>query len=228
VTSDPAKTPDTFDPLREAAQQRIQVIDRPDGSKEFVLPALRNFRQKIGFTIAWVILLAVFLEVALINARVLNELPGFIRFIVANHTYFFLGILGLIELLLTYACFGMWFRSSRIIAVPGELRVVTHWLIFKRSVTVPVDKIIEIRLENTSSEGENLYYEILVLTRGDKRSRLAFLYPAKAKAGTPFTENDLKVVNTGGRRIHAATDIKGKPEASWLLQEINRALERKE
>jgi len=155
---------------------------------------------------------------------VLNELPGLVRFIIANHTYFFLGILGLIELLLTYACFGMWFRSSRIIAVPGELRVVTHWLLFKRSVTVPVDKIIEVRAENTSSVGTDLYYEILVLTMGEKRSRLAFLYPAKARAGTPFTEKDLKVVNTGGRRIHAATDIKSQPEADWLLHEMTRII----
>jgi hypothetical protein len=69
-----------------------------------------------------------------------------------------------------------------------------------------------------------MYYEILVLTTGEKRSRLAFLYPAKPQAGGSFTENDFKVVNTGGRRIHAATDIKGRPGADWLLREMTNAI----
>jgi len=55
MTGDPAQPPDTFEPLREAALQRIQVIDRPDGGKEFILPALRNFREKIAFTNIWAV-----------------------------------------------------------------------------------------------------------------------------------------------------------------------------
>ncbi|MDR3455992.1 MAG: hypothetical protein P4N60_00990 [Verrucomicrobiae bacterium] len=222
MTGESPQPREPFDPLREAARQRIRVIDRPDGGKEFILPALRNFREKIAFTIIWVFLLAALLEIGFINVRVVNELPALVRFIVANHTYYVMGFLGLIELLLTYVCLNLWFRSSRVIAVPGELRVVTHWWFFRRTVTAPADKIIEVRAENTGSVGVDLYYEILVLTTGAKRSRLAWLYPAKGRAGSPFTEHDFQVVNTGGKRIRAATDIKGKPAADWLLSEMTR------
>ena len=43
-----------FDPLREAAQLRIKVLDLPGGRKEFILPALRNLRMKLTFLVLWV------------------------------------------------------------------------------------------------------------------------------------------------------------------------------
>lgn len=215
-----------FDPLHEPAQSRIKIFDRADGGKEFILPALRNFREKISFSIAWLILMACLVEAAFINARIVGGLPALIRFFVINHTWFIMGIVGLIQLLLTIACLDMWLRSSRIIATAGELQVVTHWLFFKRTTVISTSKIIEIKANNTASVGADLYYDIVVLTVGEKKSWLAAHFPARRKPGSSFTENDLKVFNTGGKRITAATGIKGRPEAGWLVKELNQALGR--
>ena len=217
--------PSQFDPMREAAQMRIRVIDRTDGGKEFILPALRNFRVKIAFSILRLFFLPGFVLLAFLNVRVVDELPGLLRFIVANHTYFFMGILGLIQLLLTYVCLDLWLRSSRVIAVPGELRVVTHWLLFRRTVAVAADKILEITARNTTSVNEDLYYDIVVATVGSKKGWLATYFPATRKAGGAFTENDLKAFNSGGRRIYAATGILGQAEADWMVSEIRKHIQ---
>jgi hypothetical protein len=231
--NEPSATPSiAFDPLQETAQSLIKILDRADGGKEFILPALRNFRAKIFFSIAWLMLTAGFVELVFLNAGIVNDLldkmPAPVRFVVINHTWFYLGIYGLIEFFMTIICLNMWLRSSRIIATTGELRVVTHWLVFKRAAVIPASRIIEIRADNTSSVGADLYYDIVVLTMGEKKSWLATHFPASCKEGSSFTENDLKAFNTGGNRIHAATEIKGQPEANWLVAEMNRALGRRQ
>jgi hypothetical protein len=91
---------------------------------------------------------------------------------------------------------------------PDEVRVVTHWLFLKRTRIAPLSKIIEIRLENNATDGATLYFDIVVVTAPEKSNWLGID----------------KDPDTGGRRMVAATNIKGKDEAERLLQEINKVL----
>jgi hypothetical protein len=223
MSGDPAQQ-SSFDPLREAAHSRIKIVERVDGGKEFILPALRNFQEKFSFSIIWLVFAACFVGLLLVNVRFVNELPALLRFLVANHAYFFLGILGLIELVLTIACLDMWLRSSRVIALPGELRVTTHWLLFKRTVSISAANIIEIRADNNASVGTDLYFDIVVLAVGNKKGWLATYFPARKKPNSSFSENDLKVFNSGGKKIAVATGIIGQSEADWMIGQLRSAL----
>lgn len=217
-------TPIPFDPLRATAAARIKIFDRPDGGREFVLPALRNFREKMGMSVFWLIMASCLVGTGFISHRVAEEFPAIVRFFIINHTWFLMLFFGAIVLLLTIACIDAWLRSSRIIATNRELQVVTRWLFFKRSVAIPTSKIIEIKSANTTTIGTTRYYDIVVLAIGERKSWLAAHFPAKRKEGSSFTENDLKVFNTGGKKFAAATGIEGEPEAEWLLAQLRAAL----
>lgn len=215
-----------FDPLREAAAGGIGVVDRADGGKEFVLPATRNFSEKRSFLVGWVFM-TVFLAVfAFFSTSVFNSLPlpAVVQFFLLNHLFYFLGILTLIELALTLAVADMWLRSSRIIALPGQLQTVTHWLFFKRAATIPTDRIIEIKIAGNTSVGDTTYYDIIVLTLGSKPGWIAKNFPVQGKADCSFTERDAKSFNSGGKRLSVATGIKGKAEADWFADELCLAL----
>jgi len=212
-----------FDPLRETAQARIKILEHAGGGKEFILPALRNFQEKISFSIIWLVMAGLIVAFGFMSSQ-FTDWPALIRFFVIDHLYDVLGILGVIQLLLTFACLDMWLRSSRIVAMPGELRVVTHWLFLKKSQIVSVPDIIEARLENNASDGGTLYFDIVVLTAGEKPGWLAKNFPMRTKPGSSFNENAAKSFNSGGKRIVAATNIKGKDEAEWLLAQLRAAL----
>jgi hypothetical protein len=71
--------------------------------------------------------------------------------------------------------------------------------------------------------GGTLYYDIIALTIGDGRSRLASFLPPPKPDDSRFTANRLKSIQTGGRRVVLATNIKGQNEAMWLLEQIRAA-----
>jgi hypothetical protein len=163
---------------------------------------------------------------AFVNAQFVNQfpMPGIIRFIVINHTYYILGFLGLFDLVLTLVCADIWLRSSRIIVTPGRLRAVTHWLFFKRSVEIAAANIIEIRVFAATTINETIYYDIVVLSVGEKPGWVAKNFPAQKGPDSSFTDNDLKSFNSGGKKVAVATGIKDKTEADWLASELQRVM----
>ena len=214
-----------FDPVRETARARIKILNRADGGTEFILPALRNFQEKISFSFIWLVMAGCIVAIGFVIAKLqLYEWPAGVRFFLVNHVYYVMGFLGLIQLLLTCACLDMWLRSSRVILTPEEMRVVTRWLFLKRTRIVPVSNILETRLENNASDGGILYFDIVVLTAGEKPGWLAKNFPMRPNLGSSYSENDVKSFNSGGKRIVAATNIEGKPEAEWLLSQLRAAL----
>lgn len=68
----------------------------------------------------------------------------------------------------------------------------------------------------------------MVLTQGSGQNWLAALwYPKGIPAvSDSFTENDRKVLISGGKKIRAITNIIGQTEADGILQEMNSALGR--
>jgi hypothetical protein len=222
--SPPHPTSVPLDPLREAAHLRIKVLDLPGGGKEFILPALRNLRMKLTFLVLWAVFAASLPFAIFVLENVASGLPSWIRWVVVDHGLFALLPLVLIVLVLTLACLDRWLRSSRVIATPGELQVVTHWLLVKRTNRIPASKIIETKIENTTTAGETRYYSLIVLALGDKPGWIARNFPMRPKPGSGSAENNARVFNSGGKRISAATGIEGEAEAQWLLGQLREAL----
>lgn len=190
-------------------ESQFNVVDLPDGTKEFVLPALRNFQEKISFSLVWLVI-AGFTAALGFAASKLAVPPGWIGYFfgfITNHFYYAFGFLGLIQLLLTLVCLDLWLRSSRIYVRPGEMRVITHWLFVKKIRIISVSKIMEIRLENNASTGGILYFDVVVVTVPEKPGLRIDTDP-----------------ETGGKRVVAAANIQGKDEAERLRLEINRSL----
>jgi hypothetical protein len=213
-----------LNPLRKAAEARIKVLDLPGGGKEFVLPALRNLRVKLMFSLIWLVMTASLAFGTSVFVTFVGELPLWIRWFFVDHGLFALGILGLVVLVLTLACLDMWLRSTRVIAKAGELQVVTRWLLFERACRISASNIIETKVENTTTAGTTRYYDIIVLAVGDKPGWLARSFPARVKPGSSFTERDVAAFNTGGKRLSAATGIEGEDEATWLLGQLRGGL----
>jgi hypothetical protein len=215
---------------REVTQSRIEIFDLAGGGKEFVSPAMRNFREKMPFTIMLLVFAAVFAGFIFFVMDFVGGLPfAWARFIAVNFLFSFFAILGLLVLLLGIVCSDLWLRSSRVIAVTGELRVVTRWLFFRQTNVIPVSKIIETKAANNTTVNDTYYYDIMVLTEGNGQNWWAALFYPDGKPkmpGNSFTANDLKVLNSGGKKIRAITNIIGQTEADSILREMNQALGR--
>lgn len=111
---------------------RIEIFDLDGGGKEFVAPVMRNFREKIPFTILRLVFAACFAGFGSGILYFVGQLPfAWARFLAVNLFFSFFGFLGLFVFVIGIICFDLWFRSTRVIAVPGELHVVTHWLFFQ-------------------------------------------------------------------------------------------------
>jgi hypothetical protein len=213
---------------RKMTQSRIEIFDRADGGKEFVAPAMRNFQEKKGFLIVLLFLMAAFAIFVSVAGSFMSGLPfAWARFLAANFFFSFFVILTLPLALVAFVSADMWLRSTRIIAVPGELRVVTHWLFVRRTNVVPVSKIIGITADNNTTADGVCYYDITVLAKCDGKNWLAvalLYFQQPDKPERPLSEDELKLINS--RKIRAITDIDGESDAKLILQEINRALGR--
>jgi hypothetical protein len=172
VTDTTTKYQIPFDPLHDAAALRIKVVDREDGSREFVLPATRNLQAKLGFSFFWLVLTGV-------CCLLVRLKTGGLMFL---FLLLFYVVFGLFELLLTFICLDLWLRSSRIIATTGDLKILTHWLLLKRAQTIPAAQISGIKPASTMSAGETLYYDVQVATTDGKTVTAATAIRSKREA----------------------------------------------
>ncbi|HEY4417535.1 MAG TPA: hypothetical protein VGO57_17720 [Verrucomicrobiae bacterium] len=189
-------------------EPQFSMVDHANGSRTFVLLARRNFSEKISFSIC---LLAIggFLAGIEYALHQFAELPAWLNFLTIGWVKNSLeAILVPVVVLLSWAVLNLWLRVNWILVRPGELKVITRWLFLKRTQIVPLAKIMETRLENNSSDGGILYYDLVVIAIPDKPGRLRI-------------DTDPE---TRGIRVVAATDIKGKADADQLLQKINEIL----
>lgn len=212
----------------KVTQSHIKIVDRADGGKEFVAPATRNFQEKKGFIVVLLILAVAFAIFVFVAGSFIRDLPfAWARFLAVNFFFSFFVVLTLPLALIGFLCVDMWLRSTRVIAVPGELRVVTHWLFVRRTNVIPVSKIIEMTADNNTTVDGICYYDITVLAKRDRKNWLAvilYIFQQPDKPDRPLSENELKLIN--GRKIRAITDINGKSDAKLILQQINQALDR--
>jgi len=198
---------------------QFKTVEHADGVREFILPALRNFQEKISFSIVLLLIGGFFAVIEYALSR-FNDLPMWLRFFTIDWIRGSLwAVLVPVQLILIYAVLNMWLRSSRIFVRPNEMRVVTHWLFLKRTRSVPLAKMIGIRLENNASDGGILYYDVVAIVSPEDNIWFRILEFAR---GLGLFKN----ARTDEERILAATNIKGKEEAERLLREINKTLGR--
>jgi len=217
---------------RKITHSRIEIFDLGDGGKKFVVPALRNFKIKRDFTVLMLIFGAALAIFLFVTGGIVRELPfAWARFIAINFFFYFFAVLSVAFGLFAFLCLDTWLRSTRIMATAGELRIATHRLFLRQTNVIPVSKIIGIKAANNLTSDDNgtvtYYYDIEVITEDDGKGWLAALRSAAKKlagANNSFTENDLKALNAGGRKIRAITDIEGQAEADWILEQLRSAL----
>src|SRR6185437_7288480 len=129
----------------------------------------------------------------------IHELPfAWARFLAINFFFYFFAILTLVFALVSFICVDIWLRSTRVVAVTGELRVVTHWLFFKWTNVIPVSKIVEITADNNTTVDDTCYYDITVLAKRDGKNWLAaliYIFRQADKPERPLSENELKLIN---------------------------------
>lgn len=213
---------------RKVTQSRIQIFDRADGGKEFVAPAMRNFQEKKGVAIILLILLVAFAIFVFVAGSFISQLPfAWARFVAVNFFFSFFAILTLPLALVSFICVDIWLRSTRVIAVPGELHIETHWLFVRRTNIIPISKIIEITADNNTTADGICYYDITVLAKRDGKNwpaAIFFIFQQPDQPDRPLSENELKLINN--KKIRAVTNINGESDARLILQEINKALGR--
>lgn len=211
----------TFDPVRETARARIKMVERENGGKEFILPAARNFREKMQSTGFVVLVVAIFVFIVLFAREFISALPfAWARFLMANFFFIPVVVFGLVSGVLAIACGDIWLRSSRVIVWRGKLQVVTRWAFVTRKVSVDAEKIIQTKAANNTTINDTHYFDIEVRTLGEKPFWFYYYFPPKKD----LDEIELKRIRTGGKAIRAMTGIEGKEEAKWILTELRAAL----
>jgi hypothetical protein len=203
------------------ARARIQITNLPGGGKEFLLPATRNFGEKIITTILLAVFAAIFAGLIFFARDFTGALPwAWARFLVVNILFYPVAVMGLISAVFVIVCGDTWLRSSRVIASGGELRVETRWLFVRRMEVIPAAKIIRTRAANNTTTNETKYYDIEVVSTGERPGWFFKLFPPT----NVKDEIEAQRIRTGGKKFAAMTSVQGEAEAEWILAQLRAAL----
>jgi len=206
---------------RELAQARIQIINLPGGGIEFILPATRNFGEKMVTTILLALFAACFAGIICFATSFMRELPWtWARLLAMNIFFYPVTVMGLVSMVFVIVCADTWLRSSRALAAAGELQIVTCWLFVKHIDVIPAAKIIRTRAANNTTTSDTKYYDIEVVTTGEKPGWFFKLFPPT----NVKDEIERQRIRTGGKDIRAMTNIQGQAEAEWVLSQLREAL----
>jgi hypothetical protein len=109
---------------------------------------------------------------------------------------------GAIGFFLLWSCVKLWTKSSRVTVNSFEVTWENRWLIFSRTRRMPADEILRFNLTGMPIL-QTVLYDIKLVTRSGQ-------------------DGVVRAFNSGG--ITVAEGILSKPEAEWLVQEMNQAL----
>ncbi len=141
----------SLDDVRQLIHSRIQVNDLPGGGREFVFPAARNPGFASGATVFWLI------WTGAVVFMVWKQAPPLIPL-----------VFGAIDLLMTAFAFDLWFRRSRVVVTPEQLKIETSWLGLKKQHTLEISGVATITNEVGATAGHSAYYDLKIWTR-DRR-----------------------------------------------------------
>jgi hypothetical protein len=195
-----------IDEIRRDENSRIKISDDPNG-REFYFPAARNLVTVFGLTgflLVW---------------------SGFLYFILRakNVPVLFPIAFGMVDFFLLWACFNLWFKSSRVTINPSGVTIVNRWLIFSRTRKFDAGQILRFDLKAGMTSGTQVFQDIKLIKCGGDDDFAA----RKARFEQTGERPPLKFSATSPGGITIAGGIAGKPEADWLVAEMTKALGRR-
>jgi hypothetical protein len=146
----------SLDEIRKQIHSKIQIVDLPDGGKEFIFPAARNPGFATGATVIWLIWTAVI--ILLICKHAPPRLPL---------------IAGAIDLLMAAFVFDLWFHRSRVTIGTGEMKIETAWLAFKKQNSLKISDVVNFAADVGATAGHSAYFDLKVRARDGKEFTLA-------------------------------------------------------
>lgn len=136
------------EPYQLPPHSRITVQPAANGGSEFVFPAARNVGPDLMIT-----------AFALIWA-------GAIWFLIVKHApLIFPLVFGLFEALFLMFLVNAWFKSSRVIADPSGISVISSWLGLRSVRQISANDVADIKTRIGMTSGQTVYYDIHVVNR---------------------------------------------------------------
>jgi hypothetical protein len=202
------------DEIRRDENSRIKISDGPNG-REFYFPAARN---PIAAAMTTVFMLAFSGGLILVLFVTPNSDTGMLKGsagqIVGG------SVLGLFIAVLGWMSFNLWFKSSCVTIDSNGVTAVNRWVIFSRTRKFDAGDVARLELQTGMTSGTQTFQDIKLITsdcaedfetRKARYQRTGERPPLKFKIGNPTI----------------ASSISNKPEADWLIAEMNKALGRK-
>ncbi|HEY1787096.1 MAG TPA: hypothetical protein VGJ73_03030 [Verrucomicrobiae bacterium] len=191
--------------IRRDEHSRIQVTDGLHG-REFYFPAARN------------------LGMALMLSVVLMVWSGFLWLMIVKHApILFPIVFGLFELFLLWGWCNVWFKSGRVTVNSTEVTLQNRWLIFGRTRQFAAGDVARFEIKIGGTSGSTTYHDIKLVAGTNDQDSLASRKQQFQQTGQP-AQLTFKVSNPSG--VTVAGYIASRPEAEWLVREMNRALGR--
>ncbi|HUZ07206.1 MAG TPA: hypothetical protein VMV89_06925 [Candidatus Paceibacterota bacterium] len=209
VIAEAADEPDPTTSLQEPVEEvrrdehsKIRVSNGPNG-REFYFPAARNLGTSFGLTFFFLAWTGATLAAYFLFKSRLFEI-----------------VFTAVDILLFIICFNLWFKSSRVAIDSTGVRVTKHWLLLSRSRTFAASDIVRFDTKAGMTSGTTVFYDLKLVTKGSEDSFAA------AKEGYQQTGQrpPLKFPASSSGGFTLASGIASKPEATWLVQEMTKAL----
>ncbi len=145
----------SLDEIRKEIDSKIQIIELPE-SMEFVFPGGRVPGFAAGAAFVWLI------WAAIIGVLIVHHAPVLLPL-----------IFGLMNLLMLFFVFDLWFRRSRVVVSAGAITIETGWPGYKKDVSVKNADVAQIAAETGMTVGHAAYYDLKLRTRDGKEWMLA-------------------------------------------------------
>jgi len=196
---------ETVEQIRRDENSRISVT-AGSGGREFYFPAARN-PGAAAFVTTFFIVWSGFLWLMIVKKAPL----------------LFPVVFGIFDILLLFGVINAWFKSSRVTVDSTGVTAVNRWLLFRSPRRFAAADIAEIITQPGMQSGSKVYWAIKLVTRATADRFAADKANYQLTGQLPSVRMQLREVRRG---TAVSTDIASKPEADWLVQEMNKALGR--
>jgi hypothetical protein len=145
----------SLDDIRKKIHSEIHIKDLAQG-KEFIFPPGRTPGFAAGAAVVCLIWTAIVVVLACLRAPLPVPL-----------------IFGMMDLLMLYFVFDLWFRRSHVLISGDTIRIETGWLGFKKNESLKISEVANFLTEIGTPVGHLTYYDLKLRTRDGKELLLA-------------------------------------------------------
>ena len=191
--------------IRRDENSKIKISDGPNG-REFYFPAARNPGMALFITLFMLVFNGAAVVMFHLHAPVLFPV-----------------VFGLIGILMICGTLNLWFKSSRVTIDSTGVRVTRRWLVLSRSRTFAANDIVRFDSKAGMTSGSTVFYDLKIVTKESGDSFAAARERFQQTGQRPPLK--FNISSPGGYTL--ASGIPSAPEATWLVQEMTKALGRK-